>query len=42
MINPEYYYDPYGGNDDLHNDGCLGMLLWAVATGIICALIGCA
>ena len=36
----EYYYDPYGGNDDLHRDGCLPMLVWWLAAGLVCALIG--
>lgn len=36
----EYFYDPYGGNEDLHKDGCLPMLVWWLAAGLICALIG--
>ena len=36
----EYFYDPYGGNDDLHRDGCLPMLVWWLAAGLVCALIG--
>lgn len=36
----EYYYDPYGGNDDLHRDGCLPMLVWWLAAGLVCALLG--
>jgi hypothetical protein len=36
----EYFYDPYGGNEDLHRDGCLPMLVWWLAAGLICALIG--
>jgi hypothetical protein len=36
----EYYYDPYGGNEDLHRDGCLPMLVWWLAAGLVCALIG--
>lgn len=36
----EYYYDPYGGNEDLHRDGCLPMLVWWLAAGLICALLG--
>jgi hypothetical protein len=36
----EYYYDPYSGNEDLHRDGCLPMLVWWLAAGLICALLG--
>jgi hypothetical protein len=36
----EYFYDPYGGNEDLHRDGCLPMLVWWLAAGLVCALIG--
>lgn len=36
----EYFYDPYGGNEDLHRDGCLPMLVWWLAAGLICALLG--
>ena len=36
----EYYYDPYGGNEDLHRDGCLPMLVWWLAAGLDCALLG--
>ena len=36
----EYYDDPWGGNEDLHNDGCLPMLVWWLAAGLVCALIG--
>lgn len=36
----EYYYDPYGGNDDLHNDGCLSMFFWLVVSGIVCFFLG--
>ena len=36
----EYFYDPYGGNDDLHRDGCLPMLVWWLAAGLVCALLG--
>ena len=36
----EYYYDPYGGNEDLHNDGCLSMFFWLVLSGIVCFFLG--
>ena len=36
----EYFYDPYGGNEDIHRDGCLPMLVWWLAAGLICALLG--
>lgn len=36
----EYYYDPYGGNDDLHNDGCVGIFFWLVLSGIVCFFLG--
>ena len=36
----EYYYDPYGGNDDLHNDGCAGIFFWLVLSGIVCFFLG--
>lgn len=36
----EYFYDPYGGNEDLHRDSCLPMLVWWLAAGLVCALIG--
>ena len=36
----EYFYDPYGGNEDLHRDGCLPMLVWWLVAGLVCALIG--
>ena len=36
----EYYYDPYGGNEDLHNDGCLSMFFWLVVSGIVCFFLG--
>lgn len=35
----EYYYDPYGGNEELHNDGCGVIVLWVVI-GALCALLG--
>lgn len=36
----EYYYDPYGGNEDLHNDGCLSMFFWLVVSGLVCFFMG--
>jgi hypothetical protein len=36
----EYYYDPYSGNEDLHNDGCLSMFFWLVVSGIVCFFLG--
>ena len=36
----EYYYDPYGGNEDLHNDGCLSMFFWLVVAGLVCFFMG--
>lgn len=36
----EYYEDPWGGNEDLHRDGCLPMLIWGIVAAIVCALIG--
>ena len=35
----EYYYDPYGGNEELHKDGCGVMVLWVVI-GALCAMLG--
>ena len=35
----EYYYDPYGGNEELHKDGCGVIVLWVVI-GALCALLG--
>ncbi len=35
----EYYYDPYGGNEDLHKDGCGVIVLWVVI-GALCAMLG--
>ena len=40
MNRQDYYHEPWGGNDDLHHDGCLPMLIWWLAAGLICALIG--
>lgn len=36
----EYYHDPYGGNEDLHKDGCGSIVLWIVVIGAVCALLG--
>ena len=36
----EYYYDPYSGNEDLHNDGCLSMFFWLVVSGLVCFFMG--
>lgn len=36
----EYYDDPYGGNEDLHNDGCLSMFIWLVVSGLVCFFMG--
>ena len=36
----DYYYDPYGGNEDLHNDGCVGIFFWLVLSGIVCFFLG--
>ena len=35
----EYYYDPYGGNEELHKDGCGVIVLWVVI-GALCAMLG--
>ena len=40
MRRQDYYQEPWGGNDDLHKDGCLPILIWWLAAGLICALIG--
>ena len=40
MRRQDYYQEPWGGNDDLHKGGCLPMLIWWLAAGLICALIG--
>ena len=36
----DYYDEPWGGNDNLHNDGCLPTLFLWLAAGLACALIG--
>jgi hypothetical protein len=36
----EYYDEPWGGNEDLHNDGCLSMFFWLVVSGIVCFFLG--
>ena len=36
----EYYDEPWGGNEDLHNDGCLSMFFWLVLSGIVCFFLG--
>ena len=36
----DYYTDPWGGNEDLHRDGCLPMLVWGIIAALVCALIG--
>lgn len=36
----EYYDEPWSGNDDLHNDGCLGIFFWLVLSGIVCFFLG--
>lgn len=36
----DYYDEPWGGNEDLHNDGCLPTLFLWLAAGLVCALIG--
>ena len=40
MRRQDYYQEPWGGNDDLHKDGCLPTLIWWLAAGLVCALIG--
>ena len=40
MKRQDYYQEPWGGNDDLHKDGCLPILIWWLAAGFVCALIG--
>lgn len=36
----EYYDEPWGGNEDLHNDGCLGIFFWLVLSGVVCFFLG--
>ena len=36
----EYYYDPYSGNEDLHNDGCLPIFFWLILSGVVCFFLG--
>ncbi len=36
----DYYDEPWGGNEDLHNDGCLSMFFWLVVSGIACFFLG--
>lgn len=36
----EYYDEPWGGNEDLHNDGCLSMFFWLVVSGIVFFFLG--
>ena len=36
----DYYNEPWGGNEDLHKDGCLSTLFLWLAAGLVCALIG--
>lgn len=40
MNRQEYYQEPWGGNDDLHKEGCLPTLLLWIIAGIVCSLIG--
>ena len=40
MNRQDYYQEPWGGNDDLHKDGCLPMLIWGIIAALVCALIG--
>ena len=40
MNRQEYYDEPWGGNEDLHKDGCLPTLFLWLAAGLVCALIG--
>ena len=40
MKRQDYYHEPWGGNEDLHHDGCLPMLIWGIIAALVCALIG--
>lgn len=40
MRRQDYYDEPWGGNEDLHHDGCLPMLIWGIIAALVCALIG--